>query len=751
MKFFKNLKIKTKILTSFIIIIALSLIIGLLSLTSFKEIQGSYESLLSGPTKRLQYTYEIRNGLTLMNQLMSLTVIYTGDSGKLNDLEKQFKDTSSNVNNVFSDYFDSLNNDNELPNDIKSSLETEAKQIHDYITRDFNATYQTILNSSKFSNMELARKLVSEATEKFSELNKRVESLANVAVQSTERNTINTNNRVDLLILILLSIIIFVILISTLIAIYFSKAISKPMLNLSKDAHEIAKGNLAVLKPSNYSDEVGILTNSICEVVDTFKRLLGEISRVSSEMDKGDIDSRINEDSFNGDYAMVASSINSAFSSLVSDNILLLECLEAYAYGDFDKTLKQFPGKKAINNKVLNSLQNNLKSVSNSLSELIQQAILGNLSSRIDIKEYKGDWKELARGVNKLITSIVKPMDTVKEILGEVEKGNFSVSISNKYSGDFASMLNSLETSINNISSYIKEINDVLNKISLGDLTQEIKREYVGEFSTIKDCIKKILNDLNVTIFGINNASVEVLNGGKLILSSATELSSGVSNQASTLEELNASLEMINQKTISNAQSTKKANELSQKSINNAKEGNIEMQHMLKAMEGIKAASDNISNVIKVIENIAFQTNLLALNAAVEAARAGEHGKGFAVVASEVRNLAIRSQEAAKETTSLIEDSISRVNEGSNIAAITAESLKTIVEDANTVSQIVEDISKSSSEQAEAMAMVTSSLNNIANIVQNTSSVSENAASVSEELSAQSESLANLVAFFKLK
>ena len=295
----------------------------------------------------------------------------------------------------------------------------------------------------------------------------------------------------------------------------------------------------------------------------------------------------------------------------------------------------------------------------------------------------------------------------------------------------------------------ITAVSSVLETVATGDLTTEIST--LSDRDVMGNSLRSMIEKLNAMFSGINLATIQVADGSKQVANGAQALASGATQQAASIEELSSSISEIAEKTKSNATMAERAASLANEIKENAETGSRQMEEMIAAVNEINDASSSINKVIKVIDDIAFQTNILALNAAVEAARAGEAGKGFAVVADEVRSLAAKSAEAAKDTGTLIENSIEKATLGVRIADETAASLSEIVSGINESNQLVGEIASSSEEQSVGITQINIGIDQVAQVVQQNSATAEESAAASEEMSAQSALLQELISQFHLK
>ncbi len=252
-------------------------------------------------------------------------------------------------------------------------------------------------------------------------------------------------------------------------------------------------------------------------------------------------------------------------------------------------------------------------------------------------------------------------------------------------------------------------------------------RSMLGLLAKIRDAVARL-----------TEASSDTTSAAGQVSTSSQALAAGASEQAAALEQTSASIEEISSMTRRNADSAREAKNLAGETRAAADEGAKRVDAMQQAMGAIKESSTQIAKIVKTIDAIAFQTNILALNAAVEAARAGEAGAGFAVVAEEVRSLAQRSAQSARETASLIEESVARSENGARISVEVADSFGEIVTKARRVDELVAEIANASNEQNSGLSQVSTAVVQMDKVTQSNAASAEETASAAEELNGQS-------------
>ncbi len=352
-----------------------------------------------------------------------------------------------------------------------------------------------------------------------------------------------------------------------------------------------------------------------------------------------------------------------------------------------------------------------------------------------------------------IIRLIKKPISEIEKAAIKMAEGDLDVEISYTSKDELGVLAAQVGRLIHRLQVIIDDENNFLAKMAEGDFTVDsiCEEEYTGGFHPLLVSFRGIAGKLNDTMLQISQSSSQVAGGAEQVSDGAQALAQGATEQASSVQELAATINVISDRVNQNADNARQANEAAGCVSTEINVSNEKMQQMIQAMSDISNCSSEIGKIIKTIEDIAFQTNILALNAAVEAARAGTAGKGFAVVADEVRNLANKSAEASENISVLIENSLKVVENGTQIADDTAQSLVQAVNAVNEMTGIIGQISEASRDQAASISQITTGIDQISSVVQTNSATAEESAAASEELSSQSQLMKGLVGRFKLK
>jgi methyl-accepting chemotaxis protein len=512
--------------------------------------------------------------------------------------------------------------------------------------------------------------------------------------------------------------------------------------------HKISNGDIPEQIEINQEGDFRTLALNINQLINNLNLFVDEMKKMSQEHELGEIDVKVDISKFRGAYLTMASGVNEMVQSHIDVKKSAMAVFSEYGNGNFEANIATLPGKKIFINNTINVVQTNLKTISQTISDLAVNAKNGNLSNRADTSKLSGDWALMVSEVNNLIDQLLNPINEAVSVLQDMSDGNFSTSMKGDYKGDHAILKLTINQTIDQMP--FKEAVRILQKLAKGDFTDKMQGDFKGDSLLLKNALNNTIESITEILTQVSSTVDEVTRGSMQVSDASSSLSQGATEQAASLEEITSSMSEIGSQTRTNASNASIASNLTYQAKEASETGNREMGDLNKSMSEISQSSRDISKIIKVIDEIAFQTNLLALNAAVEAARAGRHGKGFAVVAEEVRNLAARSATAAKETAEMIESSIRLVEKGANLANKTSNALEQIRDGAIKAADIVGDIAKSSNDQALAISQINEGLKQIDTVTQTNTASAEESASAAEVLSSQAENLKSMILKFNL-
>ena len=353
--------------------------------------------------------------------------------------------------------------------------------------------------------------------------------------------------------------------------------------------------------------------------------------------------------------------------------------------------------------------------------------------------------------VQYVLSQIVRPIIRITESAQPLQEGRLDLRIDYQADNELGDLAGTLRTSLQAIHSYVEDLNRLMGELAQGNFNVSPSVNYIGDFRSIEESLNTFTATISSTLSSIVQTQSRVSGHAEQLSSGAQALAQGATEQASAVEEIYATVDDLSKSAAQNVKVAAAAQENARQTGEQVTISSHQMEEMVAAMANISTSSQEIGRIIKTIEDIAFQTNILALNAAVEAARAGTAGKGFAVVADEVRSLSVRSDEAAKATKDLIENSVQATEQGSRIVGEVSVSLQKALELVMQSNTAISEIAQAVEHEAESIAQVSEGIGQISSVVQTNSASSEESAAVSSELFDQVHALETETKKFRLK
>ena len=559
----------------------------------------------------------------------------------------------------------------------------------------------------------------------------------------------------------------------------------------------ISNGDIPAPISDNYNGDFNEIKNNLNKCIGAVNALVADAGMLSKAAVEGKLDTRADASKHGGDFGKIVTGVNDCLDSVIGPLNVAAEYVERISNGDIPAPITD------NYNGDFNEIKNNLNKCIGAVNALVADAgklsiaaVEGKLDTRADASKHGGDFAKIVSGVNDCLDSVIGPLNVAAEYVERISNGDIPAPISDNYNGDFNEIKNNLNKCIGAVNALVADanmlsvaavegrlatradaskhggdfgkivqgVNDCLDavigpvneaaaaleKVAMRDLTARMMGDYKGDLAKIKNSLNTAVQNLHDGLSQVAVGSEQVASASGQIASSSQSLAQGASEQASSLQEVSSSIQEMASMTKQNTSNAEEARGMADGAKSGAETGVNSMRRMSEAIDKIKASSDETAKIVKTIDEIAFQTNLLALNAAVEAARAGDAGKGFAVVAEEVRNLAMRSAEAAKNTANLIEGSVKNAEEGVAVNQEVMKNLQDINAQVNKVSEVMSEIAAASNEQTQGIEQINQAVGQMDQVTQQNAATSEESASAAQELTSQAAEMKRMVGDFKL-
>lgn len=483
----------------------------------------------------------------------------------------------------------------------------------------------------------------------------------------------------------------------------------------------------------------------IHKIVKPLKGLEQGIVEITS---RNDFSLRI-EQKHQDEIGIVIQRFNVLVDSLEKNFDSFSHALERVSNGDFSKrcSLEASGDLEKIKDR-LNDTFDSVEVTMNSLQTIAHGIAKGDFSVRVDERVKGSIREEVDHAMNRMSTII----NEIGQLMQQLNQGDFSGQIQCEAYGQMADLKLHINESIAHIAMAIQSFSDVVAAQASGDLTKELPKEHFkGQLLDLSDAINYSIVKLNEVVEMVIDTSESVNLSSDKVAQGSSELNFQMQEQAKTVAKTSSTIKELTSSVKDNASNAQTTTQEAHSVMQKAQQGHQIMQKTIEAMQRIQESSQQIAEIVTLIDSIAFQTNLLALNAAVEAARAGEHGRGFAVVAGEVRNLAQKSADAARDIKQLIESSVSRIDQGTELVSQSGDALEEINHSIEEMSQQITKISVASEQQGNGVLQVQEAISMVDHSTQNNSQMVAETQNESEQLHKLAQHLREYISFFTIQ